>query len=428
MTDRTRMQTFFPFGVRASLATVTANVKLYGWTATATKVVKRLGVSNHFYGEYIQGLKRQGIDAVDKSSLVFDTPRIFIVGALDLPQCKKYRVLQKIDYFESIGWSCGYAHYLDDSRVVSNLQISTSVIFYRVPAVSLMHDYINEAKRLGVKTFYDIDDPIFNKGVYSENPNLKHLDSNEREHLLNDVARYRDAMTKVDAILLSTNYLKALTAIEFDKPTFLWRNLADSATLSMVNSCRRSRDDRHTKSIVIGYASGSRAHDEDFNVVSAALCSILSRNENVSLRVLGHVTIPHELLAFKHRIESQPFSGYLQYLQILSQTDLNIVPLTKDRFNECKSAIRYIEASLCEVATIASAVGQFSEIIVDGEDGFLADSTEEWESKLQALVDDRDMRSELAANSREKVMLQHTITAEGAVEQETVAQFLVSRE
>jgi hypothetical protein len=58
----------------------------------------------------------------------------------------------------------------------------------------------------------------------------------------------------------------------------------------------------------------------------------------------------------------------------------------------------------------------------------LADSTEEWESKLQALVDDRDMRSELAANSREKVMLQHTITAEGAVEQETVAQFLVSRE
>ena len=32
--------------------------------------------------------------------------------------------------------------------------------------LKLMDDYINEARRLGVKIFYDIDDPIFNQEVY----------------------------------------------------------------------------------------------------------------------------------------------------------------------------------------------------------------------------------------------------------------------
>jgi glycosyltransferase involved in cell wall biosynthesis len=407
---------------------VSANVKLYGWPATLSKIVRRLTVSNNFYRQYLQGLERLEIDSVDNGSLLFSRPRILVVGALDLPQCKKYRVLQKVEYFESVGWACSYAHYLDEPRVISNLQISTALIIYRMPSIPLLDDYLYEAKRLGIKTYYDIDDPIFNQSVYSDNTNLKHLDPNERTHLLSDAVLYREAMTKVDALILSTNYLKILAASEFDKPVFLWRNLADSSTLSMVKECRNARDNNQTDSFVIGYASGSRAHDEDFSVVSKVLSTILSLNEHVSLRVLGHVVIPLELQTFENRIESQPFSGYLQYLQALSQTDVSIVPLTKDRFNECKSAIRYIEASLCEVPTIASSVGQFSEIIADGEDGYLADSTEEWVSKLTTLLNDREMRLAMGVKSREKVMMQHTITAEGAVDRETADQFLVSNE
>ena len=428
MNPKAMFKNISPFGLRASFTMVSANVRLYGWAATTGKIIRRLTVSKNMYRQYIQGLKRLGIDTVDGGSLLFNTPHILVVGALDLPQCKKYRVLQKVEYFESVGSACSYAHYLDEPRVISNLQISTALIFYRVPAISLLDDYINEAKRLGIKTYYDIDDPIFNVDVYSDNANLKHLDPNERLHLLSDAVRYRDAMARVDALILSTNYLKALAASEFDKPVFLWRNLADSSTLSMIKNCQNGTGNRKTGSIVIGYASGSRAHDEDFNVVSEALSRILSLNEHVSLKVIGHVVIPPGLQIFEDRIESQPFSSYLQYLQSLSQTDLSIVPLTKGKFNECKSAIRYIEASLCAVPTIASLVGQFSEIIVDGEDGYLADSTEEWISKLTRLLGDREMRLAMGVKSREKVMIQHTITAEGAIDRETTDQFLVPDE
>jgi hypothetical protein len=73
-------------------------------------------------------------------------------------------------------------------------------------------------------------------------------------------------------------------------------------------------------------------------------------------------------------------------------------------------------------------VGQFSEIIVDGEDGYLAVSTDEWVSSLMALIEDREMRRAMGVKSREKVMLQHTITAEGAIDWETTNQFMVPNE
>ena len=87
------------FGLRASFTMVLANVRLYGWAATTSKIVRRLTVSKNMYRQYIKRLKRLGIDTVDEGSVLFNTPHILVVGALDLPQCKKYPVLQKVECF-----------------------------------------------------------------------------------------------------------------------------------------------------------------------------------------------------------------------------------------------------------------------------------------------------------------------------------------
>ncbi len=131
---------------------------------------------------------------------------------------------------------------------------------------------------------------------------------------------------------------------------------------------------------------------------------------------------------FSDRVNVQPFASYMQYLESLSQTDISIVPLTIDRFNECKSAIRYIEAALCGVPTIASAVGQFSEIIASGNDGYLADSHEAWVSSLEELVQNTTLRRSMGMAARKKVMESHTVSAQGAIEQNVISQFLLSHE
>ena len=298
---------------------------------------------NARYRKSTWGQGQETFENVSQSGQLFGRPTILIVGALDLPQCKKYRVSQKVEYFQSIGWDCHYCHYNDAQRTVSYLQISTALIFYRVPSCAQFTEYLGEAARLGVKTFYDIDDPIFNEAVYGENKNLEHMAQED-----------------------------------FGGRTYLWKNLVDSATLSIVRNLESERVERDIGRVVIGYASGSRAHDEDFKTVAKALADVLNLYEHVELQVIGYVVMPPELEPFKDRINTRPFTGYVKYFEALSRIDINIVPLVEDRFNACKSAIRYLEASLCRVPTVAASVGQFSEIIDDGQDGHLAKTNEDF--------------------------------------------------
>ncbi len=429
MTLKTLWQSARGFRWRSYAATFLANVRLYGWRATLGKVRFRLGVFlNGKYRKSTWGKGQAIFENVSGAADLFGGPSILIVGALDLPQCKKYRVTQKVEYFQSIGWDCHYTHYNDAHRAISYLQISTALIFYRVPDCAQFSEYLEEAERLGIKTFYDIDDPIFNAAVYGENKNLEHIAAHEREHLLASAEDYRRAMKRVDALILSTSYLQALAQTEFGGSTYLWRNLADSATLSIAQNIKRERVESDLNRVTVGYASGSRAHDEDFKVVVPALAHILELYEHVDFQVIGYAVMPPELERFRDRINTRPFSGYVKYFEALSAIDINIVPLVDDRFNACKSAIRYIEASLCSVPTVASSVGQFAEIIDDGQDGNLAATQEQWISALCRLIDSRELRSQMGESASRKIMTNHTFSCPDVIDQELLQQFALTHE
>jgi glycosyltransferase involved in cell wall biosynthesis len=202
----------------------------------------------------------------------------------------------------------------------------------------------------------------------------------------------------------------------------------DAATLSIVQNVRRAHVDRDQAKVVIGYASGSRAHDADFGVASDALVRILELYEYVELQVIGYAVMPPALERFKDRINTRPFSGYTKYFAALNQVDINIVPLVSDRFNACKSAIRYLEASLCNVPTVASSVGQFSDIISDRQDGYLASSQDDWIFALSQLIDSCELRAKIGAAACENVMKHHTFSSPDAIQQELLEQFAFSNE
>jgi glycosyltransferase involved in cell wall biosynthesis len=383
---------------------------------------------NGKYRRSTWGRGQETFENVSPAATLFGRPSIVIIGALDLPQCKKYRVSQKVEYFQSIGWNCHFCHYSDANRAVSYLQISTALIFYRVPSCAQFSEYLEEAKRLGIATFYDIDDPIFNVDVYKENKNLEHIPAHERAHLLASADDYRGAMKRVDALILSTSYLQQLAQEEFGGRTYLWRNLVDSATLSIVANLGHETVERASQRVTIGYASGSRAHDEDFKTVASALAKILEMHDNVDFQVIGYALMPPELERFKDRINTRPFSGYLKYFEALNGVDINIVPLVDDRFNACKSAIRYLEASLCKVPTVASSVGQFSEIIVEGEDGNLVRNHDQWVSALARLIESPALRIEMGEAANRKVRTHHAFSCPDVIERELLDQFVLSNE
>lgn len=331
---------------------------------------------------------------------LFASAFIAIIGDLSLPQCKKYRVLQKVDVLRSLGVQSDYSSWTDISRSMELLQIATAVIFYRVTSNDNFDALVKECDRLGVLKIYDIDDPVFSASIYSSNQNIDYLVPAEKENLINGCIHFLNALKLCDVLVGSTPKICSLLEKEGGKPAYIWRNLVDTEIQQYANEFIPNNSLKSDYSVVIGYASGSRAHEADFRTISKVLCKILAEKDNIELRILGHLELPEELKRFKKKIRQSGFVGYRQYMSELSRLDINLVPLVIDEFNECKSVIRFTEASLFQIPTVASAVGDFKNVVMNGANGFLAESEEDWINHVEKLIESPSLRKEVGANAK----------------------------
>ncbi|MEQ1438363.1 glycosyltransferase [Fontimonas sp. SYSU GA230001] len=342
----------------------------------------------------------------------FGRPSVAIIGALDLPQCKKYRVMQKIEELAAHGCGTVVSSHFDVPRSFDVLQLATAVIFYRVPDGDVFRGYVEEARRLGLPVFYDIDDPVFCRTIYESNANLKTLAPAERAHLLDDSRRYLAAMQQCDAAILSTPGLALVARTYLEgKPVHVWRNAIDAELLSIGADLRATPTGRRDGSLRIGYMSGSRAHDLDFELIAGALAATLRRFPHVSLTIAGHAGIPDALKPFEARIFVRPFSSYRGYLGAVADTDIVVIPLLADTFNACKSAIRYLEAALLEVPCVISPVGDFLNVARHGETALFAEGEADWAFCLADLIESADRRRRIGQAARTDVLARQTTRA-----------------
>jgi glycosyltransferase involved in cell wall biosynthesis len=70
-----------------------------------------------------------------------------------------------------------------------------------------------------------------------------------------------------------------------------------------------------------------------------------------------------------------------------------------------------MEGALVCVPTVASPRPDFTRVVVDGENGLLAEGRDEWERALTALVDDPERRHRIGRRAREDVLRSHTSKA-----------------
>ncbi len=80
--------------------------------------------------------------------------------------------------------------------------------------------------------------------------------------------------------------------------------------------------------------------------------------------------------------------------------DVGLYPLVEDAWARGKSGFKAIQYMACGVPLIASPVGVTSDMIRDGENGFLASNDDEWVSRLVQLLDSVELRRALGARGR----------------------------
>ena len=328
-------------------------------------------------------------------------PRVLIIAETSIPQCLKYRVVQKQEAFRRLGIDCTWLSWTDAVSCRALLQTCSHAIFYRVPAHQAVLGLIDEAKRLGVTTAWETDDLIFDDTVMRESRALARLDRKTVASLLEGAAFYRRAMLACDAAIASTPGLAEAMRRAGMPEVHVVENGLDEHTLDVTAAVAARRktvvDDQLVR---IVYGSGTDTHDVDFEEAATAIGRILARFPQVRLRLIGPIAIPAILAPHTARIERLPATGYEAYLRLLGECDISIAPLEDYVFNDAKSNIKYLEASAIGLPSVCSPRAAFAAAITDGVDGFLCAGDDAWESALGGLITDLGLRRRVGEAAR----------------------------
>ena len=145
---------------------------------------------------------------------------------------------------------------------------------------------------------------------------------------------------------------------------------------------------------------GALNREADWAPLMPALNRQLARRPEVRVEVV-HDRAFFDALAVANK-RFTPTCAYPDYLDLLSQADICLMPLVDNAVNRCKSDVKFIEAAAAGAAALASPT-VYAGTIIEGETGMLFDGPEAFEAKLSTLLDRPDLRRRLASAAHDYV-------------------------
>lgn len=346
-------------------------------------------------------------DIVNKFKTVPRDQYILLIDGVEniIPQCTRYRVLNKAEQLRKHGFAVKVVN-LSDFQL-SMAQNASHIIIYRSPISPELLRLCHLAKEYGKPVFFDIDDLVFDTVYTDQLSYTQGLNSVEKGNYDAGVRNYGYMLENCDGAITSTNQLQEELK-KYQNKVLLNRNLASDDLIAV--SSQYIKDYSQTSDIVkIGYFSGSISHNENFELIKPAIKQLLKKYSNVQLHIVGILDIPKDMKPFENQIVTHDYVDWDKLPALISEVDINLAPLVDSIFNRAKSEIKWIEAALVKVPTVASKIGAFSDVVIDGETGLLA-TDDQWFDKLEALVLSPDLRQKLAESAYRAVLENCTLS------------------
>lgn len=290
---------------------------------------------------------------------------------------------------------------LKNCIVMSDYPKTNLMVFQRSCMPELLVK-IDLAKSLGVKLIYETDDDVFNIPEGFMDPYKHYADPKVRRCII-------DSMDKCDAISVSTMELANSVAIVFPKkPIFVIDNFLSIAEWEIPYE-RRIEKVKNGKPITIGWmASGS--HTIDIPLVAKAIEETMDKHPEVMLHLIGWVGWKNmQLEKHKNRILCEDWLPIDAIPYAMSNFDINLCPIMDNKFNRCKSNLKYLQGGVLGIPSICSKLPPYG-CVQDGVDGLLADSPESWLACLDALIENSEMRRDIGEKARAKVVSEYDMS------------------
>lgn len=325
----------------------------------------------------------------------------FLSGAPD-SKGHIYRVENRIEALIGDRWiTCRLD--LNQHKIDDIVKACDVLYVFRMEASEALMALLKRARADEVSIVYDIDDLIFDPDYMSPEyfRFLETASEDVRKLWQVKSANYRAALEGADLAIVPTQSLAAHAGKYVSQVEIVPNGLSHARLRTAAKLVPKAEEER----IYIGYASGTATHDRDFEVVSRSLAKVLRAHPNVTLVLQGPVSGPGmtALIGLEDQIERRSLVPFHRLPQALQAYDINIAPLEiGNPFCESKSQLKYFEAALVGVPTVASGTQCFKASIQDSVTGLIAEDDLSWCNSLDHLLRDQEIRMSMGMRAREK--------------------------
>jgi glycosyltransferase involved in cell wall biosynthesis len=320
----------------------------------------------------------------------------------------RYRTKHIAEFLVNNGVSAQYT--VQDNIFLSfRLKRFRVFVFHRVLVTEQVKKMIARIKESKGVIIFETDDLVFDKKYFKNMAIFEKMNVFEKKQYEKGVGA---EMLEDPSILYATTTTKFLKKKleERGKKVFIVPNMLSKRDVFF--SQKRNKKINIAKNVDIGYFSGTKSHDRDFAVVEAPLLRLLKDYPHIRLVIAGPLVLQDTFSKFSDRIIRLPFVSRKKHFENIASVDINIAPLEMGNpFCEAKSELKFFEAGIMGIPTVASATQTFTEAIRQGEDGFFASNQKEWYTCLSKLIQDQELRVNMGKQAKKTTVSRYTTSS-----------------
>lgn len=327
----------------------------------------------------------------------------FFVGCPD-GRSERYSVLDICDSLKGKGIETKKIYFPFD---VSDEELRTFslIVFFRLPVCEQYNiqcfDLFHRVQTLNIPCIFSVDDLVFDETIISHYPNFKEWDQETFNNVSIGITGYQNTLLNCDAAFVTSNYLVEKIK-SFVNETFMFPCLISERQFKRADKINKTTVRKEKDTIDICYLSGTPSHNNDFLVAENAVHKILKIYPQTRLVLVGPLKLSDKFDDVKSQIVHYDLMPYLDLLDFTAKMDINLAPLEQNNcFTSAKAPTKIVEASIVKVPTVASPIPSYCECVDNGKTGFIAMNDDEWFNSLSLLVENKQLRQEIAHNAYE---------------------------
>ncbi len=221
-------------------------------------------------------------------------------------------------------------------------------------------------------------------------------------------------LTKLANVVIVGSHTLADWAGKYNKNTYLI-----PTCLKFDNYKRFSKDYlKNGEKITIGWIGGAIDQYDNLRLLVPVFKRMIA--DGLSIRffligALGHKKVYNlfrnvEGLDVKF-VDTLDWINPIAVPSCIQKFDIGVMPLVDSEWNRGKCSFKAVEYMACGVASICSAVGENNYLIRDGENGFLANSTDEWADKIKIIYDNPELTAKIGREAQRTIKNKYSYEA-----------------